>query len=117
MEGSNRTETAGLKTHLLRGHGLLARFAELLDGLVVIAQILLAAHENDGKALAEVKDLGNPLQRSMFVSNRLFTSRVAHDQMVCDRINWGGAHLLLHVVQGIRRVNSKADQNDVGVRV
>lgn len=29
----------------------------------------------------------------------------------------GGAHLLLYVVQGIRRVNSKADQDDMGIRV
>lgn len=29
----------------------------------------------------------------------------------------GKADLLLHVVQRVRRVNSKADQNDVGVRV
>ena len=29
----------------------------------------------------------------------------------------GRAHLLLHVVQGIRRVDSKADQDNVGVGV
>lgn len=48
-------------THLLRGDGLLAGLAELLDGLVVVAQILLAANEDDGEALAKVKNLGDPL--------------------------------------------------------
>ena len=27
------------------------------------------------------------------------------------------AYLLLHVIKGIRRVDSKADENDVGIRV
>lgn len=48
-------------TYLLRGDGLLAGLAELLDGLGIVAQILLAANENDGQALAEVKNFGNPL--------------------------------------------------------
>lgn len=50
-----------VKSYLLGGHGLLARLAELLDDLVVVSQILLAANENDGKALAEVQNLGDPL--------------------------------------------------------
>lgn len=37
---------------------------ELLDGLLVEAQILLAADKDDGQALAEVKDLGDPLRHS-----------------------------------------------------
>lgn len=49
-------------THLLRGDRLLAGLAELLNSLVVVAQVLLATNENDRKTLAEVKDLGNPLQ-------------------------------------------------------
>jgi len=48
--------------HLLGRNGLLAGLAKLLDGLLVVTQILLAADEDDGKALAEVKDFGNPLQ-------------------------------------------------------
>jgi hypothetical protein len=35
---------------------------ELLNGLLVEAQILLAANKDDGQALAEVKNLGNPLR-------------------------------------------------------
>lgn len=34
---------------------------QLLDGLLVEAQILLAADEDDGQALAEVQNLGDPL--------------------------------------------------------
>ena len=48
--------------YLFRGDGLLARLAKLLNGLVVVAQILLATDEDDGKTLAEVHDLRNPLQ-------------------------------------------------------
>ena len=49
------------KTYLLGGDGLLARLAKLLDGLSVVAQILLAADQDDGQALAEMKNFGNPL--------------------------------------------------------
>ncbi len=48
-------------TYLLRGNGLLACLAKLLNGLGVVAEILFAANEDDRKALAEVKNLGNPL--------------------------------------------------------
>ena len=46
---------------LLLGHGLLLVLGELLDGLLVVSQIPLAADEDDGQSLAEVQDLGNPL--------------------------------------------------------
>jgi hypothetical protein len=36
---------------------------QLLDGLLVEAQILLAANKDDGQALTEVQDLGDPLGR------------------------------------------------------
>ena len=48
-------------THLLRRDRLLAGLAELLNGLVVISQILLTTNQDDGKSLTEVKDLGDPL--------------------------------------------------------
>lgn len=35
---------------------------ELLDGLLVVAKILLASNENDWETLAEVKDLRDPLE-------------------------------------------------------
>lgn len=34
---------------------------QLLNRLLVVAKILLAANEDDGQALAEVQDLGDPL--------------------------------------------------------
>ena len=34
---------------------------QLLDGLLVVAKIFLAANEDNGEALAEMKDFGNPL--------------------------------------------------------
>lgn len=48
-------------TYLLRGDGLLAGLTQLLNGLGIVAQILFAANEDDGQALAEVKNFGNPL--------------------------------------------------------
>lgn len=38
---------------------------QLLNRLLVEAQILLAANEDDRKALAEVKDLGDPLEHTV----------------------------------------------------
>jgi hypothetical protein len=36
------------RTDLFRGNGLLGGLVELLDGLLVVTQILLAADEDDG---------------------------------------------------------------------
>lgn len=49
-------------TYLLRRDGLLAGLAELLNGLLVVSQILLAANKDDGETLAEVEDFGDPLR-------------------------------------------------------
>jgi hypothetical protein len=48
-------------TYLLRADGLLGGLVELLDGLGVVAQILLTANQDDWETLAEVQNLGNPL--------------------------------------------------------
>lgn len=48
-------------TYLFGGNGLLAGLAELLNGLGVVAQILLAANEDDWDVTAEVKNLRVPL--------------------------------------------------------
>jgi hypothetical protein len=37
---------------------------QLLDGLGVVTQILLAANQDNGEALAEVENLGNPLKKT-----------------------------------------------------
>ena len=57
-----------LGAYLFRRDGLLAGLAKLLDRLLVIAQILLAADQNDGETLAEVKNLRDPLQERARVS-------------------------------------------------
>lgn len=49
------------RTYFSLSDGLLGGFCELLDGLLVISKILLATDENNRKALAEVKNLRNPL--------------------------------------------------------
>lgn len=48
-------------TYLLGRNGLLASLAQLLNRLLVVAQVLLAANEENGDVTAEVKDLGIPL--------------------------------------------------------
>jgi hypothetical protein len=49
--------------YLLGRNGLLAGLAELLDCLLVVAKILLAADQEYRDVTAEVKDLGVPLLR------------------------------------------------------
>lgn len=43
--------------YLLRCDWLLRSLVELLNRLLVVSQILLAAHQNDGKTGAKVEDL------------------------------------------------------------
>lgn len=43
------------------GNGLLVGLLQLGVGLLVITQILLAANQNDGQTLTEMKNLGDPL--------------------------------------------------------
>lgn len=59
----------GGRTYLLRGDRLLRGLGELLNSLGVVAQILLATNKDNGETLAEVKNLGNPLQRTASVMN------------------------------------------------
>ena len=49
-------------THLLGCDWLLGRLCQLLLRLGVVSQIVLATNEDDGKTLAEVKNLRDPLQ-------------------------------------------------------
>ena len=46
---------------LIQGHGLLLVLGQLLNGLRVVPQVLLATDENDGEALAKVEYLRDPL--------------------------------------------------------
>lgn len=55
-------------TDLLGGYRLLRSLVQLLNGLLVETQILLTSDKDDGQALAEVQNLGDPLGR--FVSRQ-----------------------------------------------
>jgi len=46
---------------LFRGNRLLAGLVKFFNSLLVVAEILLTTDENDGQALAEVKNLRDPL--------------------------------------------------------
>jgi hypothetical protein len=59
-------------TYLLRADGLLGSLVELLDGLGVVAQILLTANQDDRETLAKVQNLGNPLLNMSAAMLRLF---------------------------------------------
>jgi hypothetical protein len=90
--------------HLLGSYRLLGSLVQLLNGLLVEAQILLAADEDDGQALAEVQNLGDPL--------RGIVSRSA-----CADLGRGETYLLLYVVERVGRVDGKANEDNVGVGV
>jgi hypothetical protein len=49
------------ESYLFRRHRLLASLPELLDCLRVVSQILLTTDQDDGEALAEVKNFRDPL--------------------------------------------------------
>ena len=70
-----------------------------------MSQIALAANEDDRKALAEMKHLRDPLQ-------------IVWLTITCSRVGRVlRSYLLLDVVEGVRRVDSEADEDDVGVWV
>jgi hypothetical protein len=50
------------KTHLFECDGSLRGLVQLINRLLVVTEIDLAANQNDRKALAEVKNLRDPLQ-------------------------------------------------------
>lgn len=56
----NRSE----QTYLFGSDRALGGLVQLLNGLGVMAQILLAANEDDGETLAEMKDLRDPLDQA-----------------------------------------------------
>lgn len=78
---------------------------KLLNRARVVAEILLASNKDDGVALAEVKNLGDPL----LSTGQLLISSMARSQVL--------SHLLLDVVKGIRRVDGETDENHVRVWV
>ena len=50
------------KTHLFLRNGALRGLGKLVNSLAVFAQILLTADEDNRKTLAEVQNLGDPLE-------------------------------------------------------
>ncbi len=48
-------------TYLLWSNWLLGGLVELLDGLLVVTEILLTSDKDDWKTLAEMEDLRDPL--------------------------------------------------------
>lgn len=52
----------GISAYLALTDGALGGLVELLNSLGVVTQILLTANQDNGKTLAEVEDLGNPLR-------------------------------------------------------
>jgi hypothetical protein len=98
--------------YLFRGDGLLRCLVQLLNSLLVVSQILLAADEDDGEARAEVKDFGDPLEMSSRVSECPPSISVTNDAIAPwarERV----LYLLLNVVQRIRRVDGEADEDDM----
>jgi hypothetical protein len=84
--------------YLFRGNGLLRRLVQLLNSLLVVSQILLAADKDDGQAGAEVENLGDPLEKNSLVSRCSASKSVAHDAIAPwarERV----IYLLLDVVQ------------------
>ena len=80
---------------------------QLLDGFLVESQVLLAADENDGKALAEMQDFGDPLEIRA-ANQHPFPMYQAREQ---------SSYLLLHIVQRVGRVDRETDENYVGIGV
>ena len=98
--------------YLFRGNGLLRCLVQLLNGLLVVSQILLAANEDDGQAGAEVQDLGNPLEKNDSVSVCSPRESVTHDA-IAARARERVIYLLLDVVQRIGRVDGEANEDDM----
>lgn len=92
------------ETHLFESDGSLRSLVQLINRLLVVTEINLASNQNDRKALAEVKNLGDPLKDYIKVSGcpyPLYQTRVKI------------TNLLLNVVQRVGGVDGKANQDDM----
>lgn len=90
-------------TYLSLSDRLLRCLCKLLDGLLIISKILLTSNKDDGKAIAEMENLGNPLY--VCALELKSPTRIVQP------------YLLLNVLQRVRRVDGKADQDDVRIGV
>lgn len=101
----------GSGSYLFGRNGLLAGLAKLLDRLLIVSEILLAADEDDGETLAEVQNLGDPLLKS--TCQQGCADRTGYQLWARLR----STNLLLDVVEGIGGVDGEADQDNVRVGV
>ena len=92
---------------------------QFFDGLGVITKIHLAADKDDRKALAEVKDFGDPLEKKkQKVSYHPLIILVSSLQRsVLFPYAPTETHLLLNVVERVWRVYRETDEDDMGVRI
>lgn len=85
---------------------------KFFDGLLIVAEIFLAADQNDGKALAEMEHLGDPLDFPQLIS---FCSCSCTGGALHLRVTGVLAYLLLYIVQRIWRVDGETNENDMGI--
>jgi hypothetical protein len=77
---------------------------ELFNSLLVVTQILLTPNEDNWETAAEMQDFGDPLKMS--TCQRMLIVQFGFMGLV-------RCYLLLNVIEGIRGVNSKADEDNV----
>jgi len=90
------------KTNLLWCNWSLVLLAEVLDGLGITAQVLLASHKHHGHLGAEMHDFSDPLYSPTVV-------RLGG----CFRVRVEVPYLFLHVLERVGQVDSKADEDNM----
>lgn len=89
--------------YLFRRHRLLRGLMKLFNGLRVKSQVFLAANQDDGQALAEVQDFGDPLVMGRPIS--IGNQPIWHVSSM--------SYLLLHIVKRVWGVDGETDKDDV----
>ena len=89
----------GDKAYLFRSDWLLASLVKLLDGLLVVSQILLTSNKNGWETAAEMQHFRNPLDKHVSASS-----------FIIDVVE---TNLLLNIVEGIRRIDGETDEDDM----
>lgn len=84
---------------------------QFFQSFLIIAKILLATNEDYWESGAEVENFGDPLGDHIILASRAKPYRDVFVDLA------EGAYLLLHVVKGIRRVDSETDKDDMGIRI
>ena len=100
----DQTSAIGVTTYLFWSDWLLGCLVQFFNGPGVVTKVFLAANEDDGVTLAEMKNLRDPLVE---------TDR----SVLAIGLIQGIPHLFLDVVKRIRRINGEANQDHVRIRV